>query len=110
MMNALRGVTNDQHEEVDNDNTDESDEKETPLRTVVQEIERTHILLLTPMWREVLYEVICDLGTQHYHIIYDKNTEPKYYAREIRLDLYQDQEYARGPDIHAHQVNNGKNT
>ena len=72
------------------------------MRTVIQEIEKTHILLLIPIWKEILYKATCDLGTQHYYIIYNKNTEPKCYVREIRLDLYQDQEYVKGPDIHAH--------
>ena len=62
-MSAPRGVTNDQYEEVDNNNINESEEEETPLRTVVQEIEKTYILLLTPIWKEVLYETTCDLGT-----------------------------------------------
>ena len=109
-MNISTGVMNDQHEEADNNSIDENDEEETPLRTVVQEIEKSHILLLTPIWEEILYETACDLGTQYYHIIYDKNTEPKYYAREIRLNLYQDRECAKGPDIHTHQVNNDKYT
>ena len=78
------------------------------MRTVVQEIERTHILLLTPIWREILYETACDLGTQHYHMVYDKNTEPKCYIREIRLDLCQDQNCVKGSDIHAHQANSDK--
>ena len=47
-MNASLGVKNDQHEEADDNSTDESDE-ETPFRTVVQEIEKSHILLLTPI-------------------------------------------------------------
>ena len=110
MMSVSRRVTNDQYEETDNNNINESDEEEIPLRTVVQEIERTHILLLTPMWKEVLYETTYELGTQYYYIMYNKNTEPKYYVREIRLDLYQDQECAKGPDIYAHQINSDGNT
>ena len=88
MMNAPLGVKNDQYKDEEPENTDNSDEEETPLRTVIQEIKKSHILLLTPMWKEILYETSCDLGTQYYHIMYDKNTEPKYYAQEIRLNLY----------------------
>ena len=101
-MNVSLGVINNQYEEENDSDTDKSDEGGTPLRTVVQEIKKTYILLLTPIWEEVLYETACDLGTQYYYIIYDKNTEPKYHAREVRLNLYQDQECAKGPNIHAH--------
>ena len=108
MISAPLGVINDQHEEADNNNIDESDKEEILLRTVIQEIKRTHILLLTPIWKEILYEATCNLGTQYYYMIYDKNTEPKCYTREIRLDLYQDQNCAKGPDIHAHQANSDR--
>ena len=108
MMGASSGVKNDQYKGEELENTDDSDEEEAPLRMVIQEIEKSRILLLTPIWEEVLYKTSCDLGTQYYYIMYDKNTEPKCYAREIRLDLYQDQECEKRPNIYTHQINNDK--
>ena len=88
MINALLGIKNDQYEGEEPEDTDNNNEEEAPLRTVIQEIKKSYILLLTPMWEEILYKISCDLGTQHYYIVYNKNTEPKYYAREIKLNLY----------------------
>ena len=62
-MSAPLGIKNDQYKDEDSDNIDESDERETPLRTVIQEIEKSHILLITLIWEEILYETSCDLGT-----------------------------------------------
>ena len=62
MMRILLGVKDDQYENKDSDEADESDKEEVLLRTVVQEIEKSHILLLTLIWEEVLCEISCDLG------------------------------------------------
>ena len=48
-MSAPLRVKNDQYKGEEPENTEDSDEEETPLRTVVQEIKKSHILLLTPM-------------------------------------------------------------
>lgn len=81
----------------------EEDEPFYPPRTVIREIERSHITILTCFWREVLCKNECDLGTQHYHVVYDKNTKPREFARTLRILLCQDEECPHGPDIHAHQ-------
>ena len=62
-MSTPSGVKNDQYEEEEIENIDSSDEEETLLRIMIQEIEKSHILLITPMWEEILYEITCDLGT-----------------------------------------------
>ena len=98
-MNISSRVKNDQYKDEDTENINE---EETSLRTVIQEIKKIYILLLTSLWKKILYVTACDLGTQHYYIMYNKNTEPKYYTSEIKVDLYQDQKYVKGPDIHAH--------
>ena len=61
MMNTSIGIINDQYDKASDNDINRSDE--APLRTVVQKIEQTHILLLTPIWEEVLYEIACDLRT-----------------------------------------------
>ena len=63
MMSAPLGVKNDQYEDEEPESIEDSNEEEAPLRTVIQEIEKSYILLMTPIWEEVLYEIRCDLGT-----------------------------------------------
>ena len=104
MMSAPSGVRENQQEEAEISDTESEEEEDTPLRTVVHEIERTHILISTPLWREVLCQTKCDLGTQHFHVVYDKDTEPKCYARKIRMTLCQNQYCTHGPKIHSHQL------
>ena len=110
MMNApesnQQGPASDEEdlEELDGTEEDETEsEDEAPSRTVVKEIQKTHITILTCFWKEVNCTVQCDLGTQHYHIVYDKETRPKEYAKTLRINLCQNKGCSYGPDIHAHQ-------
>ena len=54
MINASLGAKNDQYNNKESKNIKESNGEDIPLRTVIQEIEITYILLLTPLWKEVL--------------------------------------------------------
>ena len=48
-MSALLRVINNQCEGVNIYDIKKSDEKKTPLKIVIQEIEKTYILILTPL-------------------------------------------------------------
>ena len=62
MIRTSLGAKNNQYKDKDSDEIDKSNEEETLLRTVIQEIEKSHILLLILIWKEILYKTSCDLG------------------------------------------------
>ncbi len=64
-----------------------------------------YIDIVTKYWvREPCTGFNCELGTQHYHIIYNPDAEAREYVRAIRLDACENPGCENGPRPHSHQT------
>jgi hypothetical protein len=102
--------TKEQRQETSTEEEDSSEEDDIEItpRTRVVEIRRTYFTIITVRWREIACQTACDLGTQHFHVIYDETTRSKEYARSIRINICQDEKCSEEHGIHAHQGNDDK--